>query len=67
MKQGDKQHLAFEKLGKEMGFDMSMHPMFLLYLNSETDKFLKVFKAGWEAKESLGKEKIVITNRSNDI
>ena len=52
MRQGDKQHLAFEKLGKEMGLDMSMHPMFLLYLNSETDKFLKVFKAGWEAKES---------------
>jgi hypothetical protein len=52
MKQGDEQHLAFEKLGKEMGFDMSMHPMFLLYLDRDTSKFLEVFKAGWEAKEA---------------
>lgn len=50
MKQGDKEHLAFEKYCKENGLDTSMHPLHLLYLDHKTHDALQAFKAGYAAK-----------------
>ena len=32
MRQNDSEHKAFEEMGKEMGLDLEMHPLHLLYL-----------------------------------
>lgn len=45
----DNEHKAFEKLGKEKGWDMEMHPLHLLYLNSHTYEMLQIFKRGYSA------------------
>ena len=52
MSENDKEHEAFKKLGEEMGLDMTMHPLYLLYLSVQTDKYLKIFKAGYTAGEA---------------
>ena len=50
MKQNDEEHMAFEKMGIEMGLDLEMHPLHLLYLNPKTHNYLQIFKAGYAAK-----------------
>ena len=46
---GDEEHKAFEKLGSQMGLDMEMHPLHLIYLNPQTANYLLAFKAGYAA------------------
>jgi hypothetical protein len=49
MRQGDHEHLAFEKFAEANGLDREMHPLHLLYLNSDTGKALDIFKEGYSA------------------
>lgn len=49
MNQGDHEHCSFHKFGTEQNLNMEMHPMFLLYPDSETANALKAFKAGYSA------------------
>lgn len=49
MRQGDHEHLSFEKFAEASGLDREMHPLHLLYLNSDTQKALDAFKAGYDA------------------
>ncbi len=49
MTEGDNEHKAFQKAGSEMGLDMEMHPLHLLYLNPQTASYLVIFKAGYTA------------------
>lgn len=49
MTQNDAEHRAFEKLGKQKGWDMRMHPLHLIYLDDHTDSMLEIFKAGFSA------------------
>jgi hypothetical protein len=57
MTENDQEHKAFEALGKDMGLDMSMHPLHLLYLNPLTDKYLDIFKAGYAANVEIEAER----------
>lgn len=49
MREGDHEHVSFEKFAKANGLDREMHPLHLLYLNSDTQKALASFKAAYEA------------------
>jgi len=49
MTENDNEHKAFEKMGEEMGLDLHMHPLHLLYLNTQTANYLEIFKAGYSA------------------
>lgn len=49
MTEGDNEHKAFEKLGEELGLDMAMHSLHLLYLSVQTQNTLHIFKAGYSA------------------
>ena len=49
MKEEDHEHNAFIRFAVENGLDLNMHPLHLLYLNTNTCEFLKAFQAGYEA------------------
>ena len=49
MKQGDHEHLEFEKFAESKKLDRIMHPLHLLYLDNKTGEALMAFKAGYEA------------------
>lgn len=49
MTENDHEHKSFEKFALQNNLDRSMHPLHLLYLEEQTAKALKAFKAGYEA------------------
>jgi len=66
MKEHDEEHLAFEKMGIEMGLDLEMHPLHLLYLNPKTHNYLQIFKAGYAANQSqLSEAKAQLSQLNN--
>lgn len=75
MTYNDEEHKAFQKLGKEMDWDMSLHPMFLIYLDNKTAERLIVFKRGYAARKEeikqlqyeLGQTKISLDYRTKHL
>lgn len=71
MKELDTEHLAFEEFATKQGLDRTMHPLHLLYLDSDTHSALKTFQAGYQAagspKPIEDDRKVILLRAARDI
>tara|TARA_R110000822_G_scaffold95314_3_gene218020 strand:- start:5928 stop:6251 length:324 start_codon:yes stop_codon:yes gene_type:complete len=68
MKQGDHEHVEFEKFAESKKLDRNMHPLHLLYLDNKASDALSAFQAGYEAgkrRDNLLEEKAYLKNRAD--